>query len=316
MYSSTSSSTKRDIFKVPEPTLDEKIIYEKDISWARIRQLLKIYNKKKVFRSVTWANYFSDIFQGLETNVKEGCCRLKIEIIGDNKIVIEYDDELKTYVSKVEKKAESGTLYNILGVDSDATKDAIKKSYLKQSVKLHPDKHPGEEEYYTALFQELNAAYLILSDSEERERYDTTILPLESETKFEIILNSFTAIHEKVTTLFSNPCFKKATLSYVSKEFGRDRIAFAGGLERGLSISYKNFTKYQNILVILEEAKILEKTPNKLQCISTNRALTELVREYMSYGCQSEVLDELRHALANINEVCREYTKLLMKIEK
>eukprot|EP00325_Prymnesiales_sp_UTEX-LB-985_P001592 CAMPEP_0174706292 /NCGR_PEP_ID=MMETSP1094-20130205/9199_1 /TAXON_ID=156173 /ORGANISM="Chrysochromulina brevifilum, Strain UTEX LB 985" /LENGTH=600 /DNA_ID=CAMNT_0015904545 /DNA_START=41 /DNA_END=1843 /DNA_ORIENTATION=+ len=62
--------------------------------------------------------------------------------------------------------------YDLLGVQSDASADAIKKGYYKKALRLHPDKNPGDAEK-AAEFQKVSEAYQVLADSNLRERYDT-----------------------------------------------------------------------------------------------------------------------------------------------
>lgn len=57
--------------------------------------------------------------------------------------------------------------YNILGVKSDATADEIKRAYRKLASQHHPDR--GGD---TAKFQEVEEAYRILSDLQQRQQYD------------------------------------------------------------------------------------------------------------------------------------------------
>lgn len=62
------------------------------------------------------------------------------------------------------------SLYEILGVDKDASEQDIKKAYRKLSFQYHPDKNsePGAEDR----FKEINEANEILSDPAKRQQYD------------------------------------------------------------------------------------------------------------------------------------------------
>ena len=57
-----------------------------------------------------------------------------------------------------------------LGVSRDASERDIKKSFHKLSLKYHPDKNPSKSAQ--ARFQEISAAYDVLSDEEKRKKYD------------------------------------------------------------------------------------------------------------------------------------------------
>ena len=61
--------------------------------------------------------------------------------------------------------------YDLLGVDPDASTEAIKKAYYKRALKLHPDKNPGDAAK-AAEFQKVSEAYQVLADSTLRGRYD------------------------------------------------------------------------------------------------------------------------------------------------
>jgi curved DNA-binding protein len=61
--------------------------------------------------------------------------------------------------------------YKILGVDKSATQDDIKKAYRKQARKLHPDLNPDDKEAEKK-FKELNEANEVLSNPENRAKYD------------------------------------------------------------------------------------------------------------------------------------------------
>lgn len=61
--------------------------------------------------------------------------------------------------------------YKILGVDKNATQDDIKKAYRKLARKLHPDLNPDDKESERK-FKELNEANEVLSNPENRAKYD------------------------------------------------------------------------------------------------------------------------------------------------
>lgn len=63
--------------------------------------------------------------------------------------------------------------YRVLGVPTDATNEEIRRAYRRRARELHPDLAlPQDRPGRTRRFQELQEAYVLLLDREERRAYD------------------------------------------------------------------------------------------------------------------------------------------------
>lgn len=61
--------------------------------------------------------------------------------------------------------------YRELGIEKDADDAAIKKAYRKLARKYHPDQNPGDAAA-EAKFKDISEAYTVLSDKQQRQKYD------------------------------------------------------------------------------------------------------------------------------------------------
>jgi curved DNA-binding protein len=61
--------------------------------------------------------------------------------------------------------------YKILGLEKNASSEDIKKAYRKLARKYHPDLNPNDKEAHKK-FQQINEANEVLSDPENRKKYD------------------------------------------------------------------------------------------------------------------------------------------------
>jgi curved DNA-binding protein CbpA len=60
--------------------------------------------------------------------------------------------------------------YEALGLEPDATPEQIKKAFKALALQYHPDQHPSP--IAAAIFRRIHEAYKVLSDPEQRRRYD------------------------------------------------------------------------------------------------------------------------------------------------
>lgn len=65
--------------------------------------------------------------------------------------------------------------YEILEISSTATSEEIKKAFRKCAKKYHPDRDVNDPTL-SEKFKEINEAYSVLSDEEERKKYDEKLL--------------------------------------------------------------------------------------------------------------------------------------------
>ncbi|KAJ5747142.1 uncharacterized protein N7511_008838 [Penicillium nucicola] len=63
--------------------------------------------------------------------------------------------------------------YSDLGLQPSCEAEDVKKQFRKLALKFHPDRNPGREAEFNAKFQAIQAANEILSDPQQRLKYDT-----------------------------------------------------------------------------------------------------------------------------------------------
>ncbi|KAF4658028.1 ribonucleotide-diphosphate reductase subunit rnr1 [Perkinsus chesapeaki] len=71
----------------------------------------------------------------------------------------------------LDRQSKINNMYRLLGVERDASTSEIRKGYLLRARQVHPDKNPDDAEAHNS-FVKLQRAYSILSDEEQRKRYD------------------------------------------------------------------------------------------------------------------------------------------------
>jgi len=69
-------------------------------------------------------------------------------------------------------KPKKQCYYELLGVSKDANDEQLKKSFRNLALKYHPDKNLDNSEEATIKFREIQEAYAVLIDPQERSWYD------------------------------------------------------------------------------------------------------------------------------------------------
>ena len=75
------------------------------------------------------------------------------------------------------------THYDTLRLDRRATAQRVRLAYRRMAQKFHPDKYQGRGDS-AKLMAQINNAYAVLSDPEQRAAYDETLQTDESRTQF------------------------------------------------------------------------------------------------------------------------------------
>jgi len=70
--------------------------------------------------------------------------------------------------------AQAATYYELLGVSRRARSDSVRSAYRRLAQRYHPDKMPGNASAQQVMAA-LNEAYAVLSDPQQRARYDERI---------------------------------------------------------------------------------------------------------------------------------------------
>lgn len=109
--------------------------------------------------------------------------------------------------------------YDILGVSSTATNSEIKKAYKTLVKKYHPDVFEGDKSVADSKIKQLNEAYEVLSNVEERAKYDESLLAVldENTTSSNSYSNSQTDdydVYKKYDDLYKYDYYKKYTTNY------------------------------------------------------------------------------------------------------
>jgi len=116
-------------------------------------------------------------------------------------------------------------LYEVLGVNRNATAADIKAAYRKLAMKWHPDRNPGNERLAAEKFKELAHAYAVLGDEAKRQHYDET-LNIDASTVDDENVDMKTAAQMFVDSMF------ELAIEMANKGYNKD-IILGGLLSQG-----------------------------------------------------------------------------------
>jgi len=101
--------------------------------------------------------------------------------------------------------------YELLGVSPSASVEEIRAAYRKSAGPFHPDRNPGDVEA-AKKFCEISRAYDVLSDQDQRRKYDASSRRGRSESLLDSLaadLESALAVFGQVASFFQVPEPKK-----------------------------------------------------------------------------------------------------------
>lgn len=175
------------------------------------------------------------------------------------------------------------SLYEILGVESTATKEEIKQAYRKKAKESHPDKGGNKEE-----MTNLSIAYRILSNDAKRAKYDETG-SIEAEVDF----------NSKFMSTISQ--FLLPMIDRISDLDSTDLIEL---LKHNITNTLKNTEKSKS--EVLNKIKSYENVRKRVKSKKNNLILQVLDNQInglnQSLGAHDVDIDFLRECIETLND--------------
>lgn len=212
----------------------------------------------------------------------------------------------------------SESFYKILEVDEKASKEEIKKSFRRLSMKWHPDKNPGNPNS-VAMFQKISEAYEVLGNEEKRQEYDMI-----NKNPF-LRMNSFTPNMEEnlddfLSAMFGNiPFFPGGQMPSFLGVPGTQKIHVFHGGPMGFQQSLQKPTPIiKNITINIEQVLVDNKIPVDIQrwIMENNNKIFETETIYLDIpqGVDDNEMFIIRDKGNIVNEYCKGDLKIFVKI--
>lgn len=183
-------------------------------------------------------------------------------------------------------------LYEILGVNKEASSEEIKKAFYELSKKYHPDKNKGE---HSEEFLDIKLAYEVLSDDTRRNLYDTTGL---SET-LSIKDKAIQFIQEMYLAIIQNGSINLKTYNIfnIMKDNINNSIS---KIKQGLSSVNILIERHKECL------KRIETEENNFFKIFSQGAIDKLEQELEFLKREISLMEEILIILKKFKYVCEE----------
>ena len=178
-----------------------------------------------------------------------------------------------------------GTYYELLAVQSGASREEIKQAYLRLVRERHPDRFtdPAERERADTFFKELTSAYNTLSNDQARQDYDRSLQAPKTTVPEEIASDAFA----RGVAKFENKEFHDAVdLLQVAVHHAPNQAAYRLALGRALA---RNPHWIREALQEFEEAARLEPRSPAIH--------VEMARVYAQQGLRLRARHEAERAL-------------------
>ena len=125
--------------------------------------------------------------------------------------------------------SKNKTLYDLLATRPDATAEELEAAYRSAVERLKPETDAGRPDALNTL-RLLREAYHILSDQQQRTRYDAWMRPLEGAVDTFIEFGPSSPLSGLIKRIDSNVSIQKATtLEEVDRRHGADAEQRGGG---------------------------------------------------------------------------------------
>lgn len=201
--------------------------------------------------------------------------------------------------------------YDILGVQPSATKIEIKKAYYKLVRLYHPDKcaDPNSKEK----FQEIHAAYEILSDDDKRTEYDSLTIEQRAEA-YDLIKQYFTTINPEYSYIYES--IVNFIYSNEEEQFKSDVNSF--DIKKIFSRIVDKFTitqKHHNDIIEITENNCdiivsLKEKYNEMFKYAKVKINDNNWNEYVIPIYQKEfIINDPTKGIININIICKDNEK-------